>query len=94
MPIIYDEDCPELTPAMEEVFREARRKNPVRRVPVTLNISQTTLERAKRWDDDYTAFLARVLEEAMAGYQDTESTKTGGTVMEQSGAAAFSKEQR
>lgn len=28
MPPNYDEDCPELTPEMEEAFREARRRNP------------------------------------------------------------------
>ena len=72
MPVVYDEDCPELTPEMEEAFREARRKNPIRRVPVTLHIKQTTVERAKSWDADYIAFLGKVLDEAMSGYQAPE----------------------
>lgn len=67
MPPNYDDDCPELTPKMEEAFREARRRNPIRRVPVTLNVMQTTLERAKSRDEDYLRFLGEVLDKAMSG---------------------------
>lgn len=71
-PVTCDDDCPELTPEMEEAFREARRKNPIGRVSVTLNLKRTTIERAKSWDEDYLAFLGKVLDEAMSGYREPE----------------------
>lgn len=30
-PIVYDEDCPELTPEMEEAFRNAARERNIKR---------------------------------------------------------------
>lgn len=81
IPIVYDEDCPELTPEMERALIEARRRNPYRGpVPadilegdgveqvVTISISNEALEKAKTLSNDYLAFLGRLLSQAVINY--------------------------
>ena len=66
-PIVYDEDCPELTPEqyaeMAEIARQ-RRADKVKPV-VALRISPETLNKAKAYGKGYTGFLSRLLDNAI-----------------------------
>ena len=68
LPVVYDDDSPELTEKMEQAFIEARRKKPYRGELLTLYVSSETIEKAKSFGEDYTALLSRLLEQAMADY--------------------------
>ena len=67
MPVIPDEDAPELTPEqyaeMAELARQRRSRNikPV----VSLRISPDTLEKARATGKGYTGFLSRLLDNAI-----------------------------
>lgn len=66
-PIVFDEDCPELTD--EELLKFRRisdiRKEERRKQTVTLRISQKSLRKAKSLGKGYTAVLSRILENAL-----------------------------
>lgn len=66
MPIVFDEDCPELT---EEELQEFRRVSDVRRESrkkqtVTIRLSPAALTKAKSLGKGYTSVLSRMLENA------------------------------
>ena len=67
MPIVYDEDCPELSDdelsqfkRISEVRKEERRKQ-----TVTLRLSPRALKKAKSLGKGYTSVLSRILEAAL-----------------------------
>ncbi|MBR1743134.1 MAG: BrnA antitoxin family protein [Lachnospiraceae bacterium] len=67
MPIITDEDAPELTKeqyAEMTAIAKQRRKKQIQPT-ISLRISLDTLERAKATGTNYTDFLSRLLENAM-----------------------------
>lgn len=68
LPIIYDEDSPELTDEMEEAFAAARRGKPYRGEPLTLYVSPATLEKARGLGADYIAILGKLLDKAVEEY--------------------------
>ncbi len=67
MPVVPDEDAPELTleqyAEMAEIARSRRNKQ-VKPV-VALRISQSTLDKAKATGKGYTGFLSRLLDNAI-----------------------------
>ena len=67
MPIVYDEDSPELTPEQLTEFRRVSemRNNERRKQTVTLRLSPSALSKAKSLGKGYTSVLARILEEAL-----------------------------
>ena len=68
LPVVYDEDSPELTETMEKAFIRARRLKPYRSQPVTLYVKPETLEKAKAMGDDYLSILGGLLEQAVNDY--------------------------
>ena len=68
LPVIYDDDSPEMTADMERAFIEARRKKLYRGEPLTLYVSSETLEKAKGLGEDYIALLGRLLDRALEDY--------------------------
>ena len=68
LPVIYDDDSPEMTADMERAFIEARRKKPYRGEPLTLYVSSETLEKAKGLGEDYIALQGRLLDRALEDY--------------------------
>ena len=68
LPVIYDDDSPEMTADMERAFIEARRKKPYRGEPLTLYVSSETLEKAKGLGEDYIALPGRLLDRALEDY--------------------------
>lgn len=68
MPIVYDEDSPELTEEMARAFSEARVKKPYRGKKIVLYISADSFEKAnERYGENYTVALGNLLEEALQG---------------------------
>ncbi len=67
MPIVYDEDSPELTLEQLTEFRRVSemRNNERRKQTVTLRLSPSALSKAKSLGKGYTSVLARILEEAL-----------------------------
>ena len=67
MPIVYDEDSPELTPEQLAELAEAARqwRSGQKRQTVTLRVSKETLEKAKAVGPGYTGFLGRLLDNAI-----------------------------
>ena len=69
-PIVYDDDCPELT---EEQLAQFKRISDIRREEglnnrkqnVTLRLSPQTLKKARSLRKGYTSFLARIIESAL-----------------------------
>ena len=68
LPVIYDEDSPELTDEMESAFAAARQAKPYHGEPITLYISPTTLEKVKCMGADYIAILGKLLDKAVDEY--------------------------
>ena len=73
-PIVYDEDCPELT---EEQLQEMARLAPIQRAErrkqvVSLRISPETLKKAQALGKGYTGVLSRLLDLAI---NDAEMVK-------------------
>lgn len=66
-PIVYDDDCPEIT---EQQYAEmaqlakARRHEEVKQV-IAIRISPSTLKKAKATGRGYTGFLSRLLDNAI-----------------------------
>lgn len=75
LPVVYDEDSPELTEAMEQAFIQARRLKPYKASPVTLYIAPETLEKAKAMGEDYLSILGGLLERAVNEYQFPETAR-------------------
>ncbi len=74
MPIVYDDDCPELT---EEQLAEFKRISDIKKAQknkqtVTLRLSPQALAKAKSLGKGYTSVLARILE---LGLSDNELIK-------------------
>lgn len=66
-PIVYDEDCPQITEQqyaeMAELAR-SRRREEIKTV-VAIRISPATLKKAKATGKGYTGFLSRLLDNAI-----------------------------
>lgn len=67
MPIVYDEDSPELTDEELAQFRRVSdiRKEERRKQTVTIRLSSKSLNKAKSLGKGYTSVLSRLLEEAL-----------------------------
>ena len=63
-PIVFDDDCPEMTVAQLLEFKPFRQKKQPKQT-VSLRLSSSTLELAKRYGNGYTTFLSRLLDEAI-----------------------------
>ena len=68
-PVIYDEDCPEMTDEMESAFVAARKAKPYRGEPLTLYVSSATIEKVKAMGADYIAILGKLLDKAVDEYR-------------------------
>lgn len=68
LPIVYDEDSPELTDEMAKAFAAARKAKPYRGEPLTLYVSPDTLDKVKRMGSDYSSILGKLLDKAVAEY--------------------------
>ncbi|MBQ7918539.1 MAG: BrnA antitoxin family protein [Lachnospiraceae bacterium] len=66
-PIVFDEDCPELTDEqLEEFQRVAQERRKARQKQVlTLRVSASTMKKAKALGKGYTGILSRLLEMAL-----------------------------
>ena len=69
LPVVYDEDSPELTDEMEKAFIAARKKKPFSGEPLTLYVSPATIEKVKTMGADYIAILGKLLDKAVDEYQ-------------------------
>ena len=69
LPVVYDEDSPELTDAMEQAFLAARKAKPFRGEPLTLYASSATIEKVKSMGSDYIAILGKLLDKAVDEYR-------------------------
>ena len=70
-PVVYDEDCPELTEEMLAQFKRVNREERVKQT-VSLRLSPDTLKKAKALGKGYTSILSRLLDLAI---NDTELLK-------------------
>lgn len=63
-PIVYDEDCPELTEEeLAEFARVAKQQRAERKKKViALRVNSSTLEKAKKLGKGYTAILSRMID--------------------------------
>lgn len=66
-PIVFDEDCPELTEEQLSEFHRVSeiRKEERRKKTVTIRLSSKSLAKAKSLGKGYTSVLSRILEEAL-----------------------------
>ena len=66
-PIVFDEDCPELTDEQLAKFKKVseQRKADRRKETVTLRLSARSLRKAKSLGKGYTTILSRILEDAL-----------------------------
>lgn len=68
LPLVYDEDSPELTDEMEKAFIEARRNKPYNAESLTVYVSPMTIKKAKAIGGDYIDILGRLLDKAVNEY--------------------------
>lgn len=68
-PIVYDDDSPEMTDDMEKAFVLARKKKPYNGETLTLYVSHSTIEKAKKLGTDYITILGRMLDKAVTDYK-------------------------
>lgn len=68
MPVVYDEDSPELDDAMAKAFQQARQKKPLKSNPLTVYVSPKTMEKAKALGKDYEVVLGKLLDKAVEEY--------------------------
>ena len=68
LPVVYDEDSPELTDDMERAFIAARKAKPYLGEPITLYVSPLTIEKVKKMEGDYIAILGKLLDNAVREY--------------------------
>ncbi len=64
-PIRFSEDSPEMTPEMLKEFKRMSKRNNSAKQTVSLRLSEETMEIAKAYGKGYTAFLSRLLNEAI-----------------------------
>ena len=67
-PIVYDEDCPELTEEQLKLFKEAadlKREERLKQT-VSLRLSPQAMKKAKSLGKGYTSVLSRILEAALS----------------------------
>lgn len=69
LPVVYDDDSPELTDDMERAFAAARKAKPYRGEPLTLYVSSATIEKVKTLGGDYIAILSQLLDKAVDEYR-------------------------
>ena len=63
-PVVFDEDCPEMTVAQLLEFKPFHQKRQPKQT-VSLRLSPSTLDLARRYGNGYTTFLSRLLDEAI-----------------------------
>ena len=63
-PVVFDDDCPEMTVAQLLEFKPFHQKKQPKQT-VSLRLSASTLDLAKRYGNGYTTFLSRLLDEAI-----------------------------
>lgn len=68
-PIVFDEDCPEITPEMLKHAYRPGRKRPGDMVTLRVQVMPSTLDKAKSFGDDYMAILGQLLDKAVSEYQ-------------------------
>lgn len=71
LPVVYDEDSPELDENMEAAFIAARRAKPYKGQPLTVYVSPDTVKEAERLGGDYQAIFGKLLDKAVKAYQET-----------------------
>ena len=64
-PIVFDEDCPELTEKELLKFRRVKRDAESNNQTVTLQLSPQAFQKAQTFGKDYIAVLSRMLEKAL-----------------------------
>lgn len=69
LPIVYDDDSPELTDEMERAFTAVRKAKPYRGEPITLYVSPDTIKKGKTLGADYIAILGKLLDKAVDEYR-------------------------
>lgn len=64
MPIVYDEDCPELTTEQLKQFKRVREIRDLdrKREVVSIRLKRETINKARAFGPKYTAILARMVE--------------------------------
>ena len=63
-PLLFDEESPEMTALMLKQFKHVRRAENNKQT-VSLRLSPATLKKARTYGKGYTAFLSRLLDEAI-----------------------------
>ena len=71
MPVVYDEDSPELDENMEAAFIVARRAKPYKGQLLTVYVSPDTAKEAERLGGDYQAIFGKLLDKAVKVYRET-----------------------
>ncbi len=69
LPVVFDDDSPEMTDEMEQAFIAARKAKPYQGEPLTLYVSSATLEKAKSLGADYMTILGNLLDKALDEYR-------------------------
>lgn len=69
LPVVYDEDSPELTEQMEQAFIAARRAKPYRGERITLYVSPATMKKVRSWGEDHMEILEKLLDKAVDEYR-------------------------
>jgi len=64
LPPVFDPDSPEMTEEMLREFKRVRREEHNKQA-VSLRLSPATLKKARKYGKGYTAFLSRLLDEAI-----------------------------
>lgn len=68
LPVVYDEDSPELTDDMEKAFVAARKAKPYHGERLTVYVSPKTFEKVKNMGADYIAILEKLIDKAVDEY--------------------------
>ena len=63
-PVIYDEDCPEMTEEMLSQFKRMNKEERLKQT-ISLRLSPNTLNKAKSLGKGYTSVLSRLLDLAI-----------------------------
>lgn len=71
LPVVYDEDSPELDENMEAAFIAARRAKPYKGQLLTVYVSPDTAKEAERLGGDYQAIFGKLLDKAVKVYRET-----------------------
>lgn len=71
LPVVYDEDSPELDEKMEAAFIAVRKVKPYKGQPLTVYVSPDTVREAERLGGDYRAIFGKLLDNAVKAYRET-----------------------